>query len=97
MFLGENIAANIHPIFKSVYTKTPTIVLKTDFTEKPTVQTSENKTNSRRSILLQSSQPYSYQKISLNGIKEIYKATLPKQDNYSVLEVIITIIESFFL
>lgn len=85
----------MHPIFKSVYTKKPSIDFKTDFTDKPAVKSSENKRYSRRSMLLQSNQPYVNQNIPFDKIKEIYKATLPKPQQ-DMLEVIITINESLF-
>ncbi|XP_026805336.1 uncharacterized protein LOC113548583 [Rhopalosiphum maidis] len=76
---------NLDPRVQSVYKIIPPIILKTDFSDKPKLMTSEGSNKSRRSILLHSSsQPYKYQTIDFDTIKQVYNETLPnhfKNDN----------------
>lgn len=89
LFLGKSLE-NIDPKFKILCTRSPPIVLKPDYIEKPKSVTSEHKKNSRRSFLLHcSDKSFIYQKLSFDEIKEVYKATLPNQDKVAIHDVII--------
>jgi len=78
-----------------VYKIIPPVILKTDFSDNPKLMTSEGSNKSRRSILLHSSsQPYKYQTINFDTIKQVYNETLPnhlKNDNIQDVIIILSI------
>ncbi|VVC42039.1 HAUS augmin-like complex subunit 6, N-terminal [Cinara cedri] len=72
---------NIDPILQSVYKRTSPIVLRPDCPDTPKLITLEDKRKSRRSTLLHcASEPFCYQSLSFNDIKEVYKNTLQNQN-----------------
>lgn len=75
-----------------VYSEIVPIFLNTDFSEKPKLMTSEYNKKSRRSISLPcNNKSFSYQTLSFDQIKDVYKATLPDHSLIDVQDVIIII------
>lgn len=79
-----------------MYQKIPPIILS-NITDKPK-STSEDNKISRKSILLQCSTSFEYQRISYGTIKEVYTATqkITNQNEVSIQDVII-IINSLYI
>lgn len=67
-----------------MYEKIPPIVLKTELAESPKTVTSENKKPRQSTILDCSSEPYTYQTLSFDEIKDIYIVTMSNENKVEV-------------
>lgn len=78
-----------------MYTKTAPIVLRPDCPDVPKLITLEDKKKSRRSTLLHcASEPFCYQALSFDNIKEVYRDTLQNQNEVNI-HVIIFIFQNY--
>lgn len=91
-FSGKSLE-NIDPRLKFVYSEIFSIVINTDFNDKPKLMTSEYNRKSRRSFLLPCNNiSISYKTISVDTFKDVLRTTLPSDNSVEVEDVIIILI-----